>query len=262
MPQSYNPFRQRDTTQLAGWLFADLLLGLMMIFLVSVPRILHLPPLPPEMTVSAKSLSPADPDCSGGITNPQCTVTVQETGSSQGPLNWTTSSDMSNDVKFTPPSGTLSPKQSVTVHISNIPCQRGSFTFKGQQGVIPATVSWTCTPRPVRLESNYKQFTVTIQDINGLLNHSTQSINDIEQQIRNQPILQGRSVGLAVVYGGAPTTNDISQAHQIATNVYGILGMLGQKGFAFDRASYFDPLFLLEGDANTVTIDVYLYVQA
>ena len=42
----------RDTTMLSGWLFADLLLGLMMIFLVAAPPA-ELPPLPTTPTATA-----------------------------------------------------------------------------------------------------------------------------------------------------------------------------------------------------------------
>ena len=61
---------------------------------------------------------------------------------------------------------------------------------------------------PVRLEPTAHTFTLTVHDINGLLNNSPQAINDIKQQVRSMSFLQGRSVGQAIVYGGAP--NDAS----------------------------------------------------
>ncbi len=49
------------------------------------------------------------------------------------------------------------------------------------------------------------------------------------------PILRGRSVGLAIVYGVAPNDAEIDQALQIATKVYAILKGLGQEGYFFQR---------------------------
>jgi len=75
------------------------------------------------------------------------------------------------------------------------------------------------------------------------------------------PILQGRSVGLAIVYGVAPNDAEIDQALQIATKVYAILKGLGQEGYFFQRASYYVPLFSFGPDPSRVEVDVYLFIQ-
>lgn len=251
-----------DTVMLSGWLFADLLLGLMVIFLVSAagapPPVVKIP----RLTVNPSQLDPSSSQCTGGNVKPQCTVTLGETADSVGSVDWSVTSDFSTSSQFSPASGTLSPGRSTSVSISVIACQDGSFTFTGSRDTSPVVVSWRCIPPPTtpeRLDFKYQEFAVTVHDLNGLLNNSPQSINDIEQQVKSQPILQGHSVGLAVVYGGAPTDTEISQAQQVATKIYSILGMLGQEGFAFQRASYYVPLYSLGGDATTVKIDVYLF---
>jgi hypothetical protein len=260
MRQQNNQFHVRDTTLLTGWLFADLLLGLMMIFLVAVPPTVPPPVVPPVLIVDPLSLDPTS-HCTGDISNPQCTVTVGETASSHGQISWKASSDMSNTVSFSPASGTLSPGKSVPVTITAIPCQNGSFTFSGSRGAVPVTISWRCSLPPERLDFNYIEFTLTVHDINGLLSSSQAAINDIKQQVKSQSFLKRRDVGLAIVYGGAPDDAGIPQAQQIATKVYSILGMLGQENFAFQRASYYVPLFDLGVNANTVKVDIYLFIS-
>src|SRR6266567_4816383 len=178
MSRYNNQHRVRDTVLLSGWLFADLLLGLMMIFLVAVPGSVPKPVVAPVLIVTPTNLDPTNAHCTGGITSPQCMVTVKETASSQGSVNWSTSSDMSTTVGFHPAQGTLSPGQSTTVTITAIPCQNGSITFSGSSGAIPVTISWRCTLPPERLDFKYHEFTLTVHDINGLLNDSQSAIND------------------------------------------------------------------------------------
>src|SRR5260370_3873690 len=196
---------RRDTVLLSGWLFADLLLGLMVIFLMAVPGIPSTPVTPPVLTVSPTSLDSTSSQCTGEITNPKCTVTVSETAASQGDMSWTANSDMSDSVSFSPTNGTLSPGMSVTVTIAAIPCQNGSFTFSGSRGARPVVIPWRCTPPPEQLDFTFKEFNLTIGDINGLRNNNQSTIDDIKQQVRRQSFLNGRSVALAIAYGGAHT---------------------------------------------------------
>lgn len=251
--------RVRDTVLLSGWLFADLLLGLAVIFFVALPGAQR-PPIPiRKWSVSSASLDPTSPQCTGGLTAPGCNIMLSETSDSQASINWSASNDMSTSTIFSPSSGTLLPGKSVGVVISAFPCQNGSFTFASSEGILPITVEWHCTPPQQRLNFKYKEFNLIVHDINGLLSNSPSAINDIEQQVRKVPYLQQGSVGLAIVYGGAPGVPDIGQAQMIANKIYMVLGMLGQQGFAFQKSSYYVPLYLLGQQASQVTVDVYLY---
>jgi hypothetical protein len=266
MAKSNNPFRLRDTTQLTAWLFADLLLGLMTIFLVSVPRILQPPPVPPTLIVNPTNLNPGSSGCTGGVSQPQCTITVQEAASSQGTMTWQVSSDMSgpnNPVMFNPATSTLSPGQSVSVSISSIPCQNGSFVFTASRGATPVTVLWKCTPSSLRLETSPRRYTLIVHNLSALLSSSSQNQDIINQVLKQLP--QGRRVGLVIAYGGAPDDSGIAQAKQIAAKIYTILQQLARspKGAAFQNASYYvsayGNLYNLGYPSNTVELDLYLF---
>lgn len=250
----------RDTVLLSGWLFADLLLGLMMIFLATLPGAQPRPVIVPTLTVSPLSLDPTNAVCSGGTTAPQCTVTVGETAASVGGMTWTASNDMSDSVVFNPSGSNLSPGTSVKVNISALPCQNGSLTFSGSRGALPVTIRWQCTAPGIRLEKNHRVFQITV-DPQGLLSGSQSAINSVKNQVRRQSFLQNRSVGLAVVYDGAPGDNDIGQALTVSGKIYAILAQLGQENFAFQRASYYDPLFVLGAQSSLAKVDVYLFTQ-
>ena len=119
------------------------------------------------------------------------------------------------------------------------------------------------TPTPIsrtlpRLELKFHRFTVNV-DPNGLLNDSSSTIAAVRNQVRSQAFLKGRSVGLVVVYGGAPNDAYISTALTIAEKVYNILLTLGKQRFAFSRASVYDPLYIFGGSQAIVTIDVFLF---
>jgi hypothetical protein len=254
---------RRDTVLLSGWLFADLLLGLMVIFLMAVPGI-PASIAAPVLTVTPTSLDPTSSQCIGRIGNPTCTITISETASSQGDMTWTANSDMSDSVTFNPTNGTLSPGMSAKVTITSIPCQNGSFTFSGSRGARPVGILWRCTPPPEQLDFTFREFNLTINDINGLLNNAQNTVDDIKQQVRSQSFLNGRSVALAIAYGGAPTQDDISAARTVAQKVYDILTILGQEdgpNSPFHRASKYVPLYNLTYPANSVVVDVYLFKQ-
>lgn len=245
----------RDVTLLAGWLFADLFLGLMVVFLAAVPPIT----IPPILTVNTKILKPNDGNCNGDLKALSCHIVLSEMGSSKSSVDWTASSDMSDNVAFSPASGTLSPGHSVQINLSNFPCQNGSFTFSGSHNTLPVTIRWLCTPPIERLDFNPQEFSLTVQDINGLLNDSPSAIADVKQQIKKQTVLSGKSAGLAIVYGGAPDDSGIGLAQQIADKVYNILQSLGKDGFIFQRSSNYKALYVLGVPSSTVTIDVYFF---
>jgi hypothetical protein len=162
--------RGRSTFSIAGWLFADLLLALMMIFLVASTVGVYIPPAP---------IHP-------------------------------------------PPTPT--------------------------------------PPVPPRLELKFHRFSINI-DPSSLLNGTPSEIDNIKSQVRAQTFLKGRSVGIVIVYGGAPGDSSIPTALNIASNVYEVLATLGREGFAFTRASHYDPLYVFGDNLSLVTIDVYLFAK-
>jgi hypothetical protein len=122
-------------------------------------------------------------------------------------------------------------------------------------------IKLTPTPTPLpRLELNFHEFTIHV-DPNGLLSNNRGAIASVEQQVRAQSILKGRSVGLVIVYDGAPTVSQISTAQTISRKIYSILKGLGNAGFAFTRASYYNPLYNLGDGTNAVTVDAYLFAE-
>jgi hypothetical protein len=248
---------------LSGWLFADLFLGLMTIFMVSEPpRLIQ----PPNLKVSPTTLSPFDTQhCQGGLSLPRCTITLFDVHS-DGVVDWTASSDMSDTVQFSPATGQITPDHPVTITITNFPCQNGSFTIKGSHNAMPVNVPWKCTlppPQPDSLETSYRSFTVTLNDVTGLLNNSAQEVNNVKQQVKSQQFLVNRRVGLAIAYGGAPDDGSIPQAQGISRRIYAILGSMRQDTTfpAFQHASYYNPLYNLGDSPNLVTIHVYLFNQ-
>jgi hypothetical protein len=257
----------RDMALLGGWLFADLFLGLMVVFLAAVPPVPKAILPPPVLQISAQTLRSNDGNCTGGIGAPSCQLTLSETTSSQGSVNWAASSDMSDRVAFHPSQGTLSPGQSIQITLSAFPCQNGSFTFSGSRGAVPVSVDWLCTPPPPpqeRLDFVYKSFSITLQsqDINGLLSDTQVAQNDVKQLIQNALTSSrnaNRIAGLAIVYGGAPDTPSIAEAQNIADKVYNVLKNLGSSNFVFERSSYYQPLYVLGNDPSIVNIDIYFF---
>ncbi len=96
---------------------------------------------PPTLTVSPTTLN--NSMCAGSENASQCTVTLGESSTSQGNVNWAVSTDLPG-VTFGQSNGTLSPGNSVAITISSIPCQSGTFTFNGSGGASPVAVLWTC----------------------------------------------------------------------------------------------------------------------
>lgn len=248
---------------MSGWLFADLLLALAVLFLAANTIGIKIPlPPPPKLVVTPTRLDQTSSNCTGGLNKPRCTVILTETADSQGDVNWKVGSDISTGLIFTPASGFLSPGKSVDVQISHIPCENDSFTFSGSRGAIPARILWQCTPPQERLDFSYRKIILQNVDYNGLLNGSSQAIDNLKHSIEGQSILKGKSVGLAVVYGGAPTDNDIPQAYQIAGKAISISQGLVHDGFsAFQRASYFGPLYSLGTPPTIIEIDIHLFIQ-
>lgn len=177
-PARHTPrFQMRDTVLLSGWLFADLLLGLTIIFLAA-------------NTVGVKPVP---------IPTPQPTI-------------------------------------------ARVPTS-------------------TPAPQPLpRLELNKHRLHLVI-DPAGLLHDSSGAQQALEQEVRAQSFLRNRAVGLVVAYGNAPDPLQITTAQTIAQKVMNVLRILGHQGFAFTRASYYDPLYSLYSDLNFTEIDLYLFAE-
>ena len=126
---------------------------------------------------------------------------------------------------------------------------------------VPTRIAATPTPTPApHLEQTFHKFKINV-DANGLLNGSQSASNAVVQQVEAQSFIQGRRAGLAIVYGGAPNDGQIGRAEGIANKVYDILQSLGKHNKTFANISRYDPLYLLGGDPNTVTIDIFLFAR-
>lgn len=116
----------------------------------------------------------------------------------------------------------------------------------------------TPSPSPLpRLELNKRRVILANMDTGGLLAGTQTATNDLDQRINNQEFLQGREVGLVIVYGGAPDDVSIGNAQGVAQKVMDDLHSLG----SFTSASYYDPLYTLGNPTTTVVIDVYLFAK-
>lgn len=244
-----------DTVLLSGWLFADLLLGLMVIFFAAIPGA---PPRFIELIVTPNQLDKSQ--CTGIYGAMQCTVRLTETGFSQGTINWTVSTDMNNSVTFSPASGILNPGRSVTITISNIPCQDGAFIFHNSGNANAIVSQWQCAQIPERLEHNYCRMLINDQNPDKFSSDLQFAKSVLEPQINSQKFLQGRQVGIAIAYGGADLSS-IGRGTDMATNAYHVLQDMAGNGPLFQKASYYEPLFTLKYPPNNVIIDVYLVIR-
>jgi len=119
----------------------------------------------------------------------------------------------------------------------------------------------TPTPQPLpRLELDKHRLHLAI-DPKGLLSDSPGAQLTLEQEVRAQTFLQGRTVGLVIAYGNAADPSQISTAQAVSQKVLHVLQILGSQNFAFTRASYYDPLYSLYSDPNFTEIDLYLFAQ-
>lgn len=254
--------RKSPVVLLAGWLFADLLLGLTVIFLASLPA---KPLEAPVLLVSASQVTKRPGDCTPTRTIPVCAIvlTVSESQTSLGFLTWHVSSDVNKGVLFSPGSTTLMPGRKQLVEISALPCQNGSITFTGVGNnslkIQPVTVGWQCTTPVKRLSLIRHRITLSV-DYQGLLNGDQNAITATKNQIKNQSILRGQQVGFAIVYDGAPTDSDIGLADHIDSIIYTILQHMGG---AFQDASFYsdNPLFMLSSGHDHIVIDLYFFTE-
>lgn len=278
--------RSNEAFLMSGWLFADLLLALAVLFLAANTATIK--PLPPTLIVNPTILDidKHTPDCTlqTSLDTPtaQCTVTIAESKVSDGDVNWSVSSDINDKIKYTVEnqavnSGRLSPGLQKTLTISAIPCQNGSFTFNATRvgenkiSAAPLVVLLKCTPRQRRLDFNYQTFQLTVNDVNALLSGNSQD-QDIKRQIMDIPGIQEKSVGLAAVYDGARDDGQIQQAQQVSQKIYSIMGSMGREGLhSFDRSSFYRssasdiisrrPLYNLGDPPEKVQVDIYFFTE-
>lgn len=250
-------FTVRNTVFLTGWLFADLLLGLMAIFMVSLPGA-----QPPTMTVNPLQLKPQSSQCTTGQNDTySCSVVLGETKDSLGTMTWSLRNDISQDITFSPSHGTLSPGQTVTITISTIPCQTGSFTFSGSDHALPVSVFWECDQAPLKLDLNPRQYDWQVSDPTALLNNDARAINELHQQATRDIVPIGRRVGLIIVYAGAPSDNDTPAAARLSNKVADLLiNTFGQQDIpALKDASSYSDLHLLGSPPTTIRIDAFFF---
>lgn len=271
--------RSNESFLLSGWLFADLLLALAVLFLAA--NTAGIKPIPPTLTVSptALDINSHTPNCTLQASNSpdtnvaQCNVTLEEPKGSSGDIHWSIGSDISNTIQYTigaqaVTGGRLSPGQQKVLTISAIPCQNGSFTFNtmpiGENiSEVPLVVLFKCTPLKERLDPIYKTFYLNVNDVNALRSNDTAQINDIKQQIARTTLLSNKKVGLAIVYDGAPTPADISTAQDVAGKIYNILNSFQNNDASpFSRSSPYVNLYNLGHSQHEVQVDVYFFKES
>lgn len=256
--------RISDSVLLSGWLFADLLLGLMVIFMVSIPGAIPRITNPPRLIISPSHLDPTSSACTGGKTNPACTVTVQEAATSDGGVNWNVQSDFSDTVVFSNAQGNLTPGKSITITISAIACQSGSFIFNGSDNTSPVFVPWSCVPLPERLERTYCRLVLSDQNPNTFSTNLQFAKSVLEPEINSLTFLHGRQVGIAIASGGVDdvgNSNDRDLGQNIATNTYLVLQDMANRGPLFAKASYYGSLFSGFYPSRDTIIDIYLIIR-
>lgn len=250
----------RNTVLLSGWLFADILLGLMVIFMVSLPG--SVPPKPPQLVVSPMELSPNSPACNNDLANLRCVLTVKETAGATLSVKWRIQNDFSQDVRYSLSSGILQPAQSVNITITSITCQNGSFIFSGAASLVPVIVQLSCTPAQQRLERVFCRIKVNDIDPDKFSKDGHFAESTLLPQINALTWLQGREVGLVIATGGVDNIDvDADRGTQMAAQAYRALQDMSKHGPLFAHASYYSPFFTTVFNSSYVIVDVYLVVR-
>jgi hypothetical protein len=249
--------RIRDTVLLSGWLFADLLLGLMVIFMVSIPGA---PPRVVELLVTPNNLGHSQ--CKQVSDAWQCTLKLTETAISDGSVSWNASSDIGNSVAFAPAHGVLKPGDSVTITVSSIPCQNGAFIFHSP-GTSDVSVSqWACTQLPQRLERTFCRLVLDDQNPDTFSNDQNFAYSVLKPQIDGLAFLHGRKAGIVIASGGIDNfPGDVNRGTKIAHNAYASLQTLGKTEPLFAATSYYGDLFTSLQPAHKIVLDIYLVIR-
>lgn len=124
-------------------------------------------------------------------------------------------------------------------------------------------------PMPI-LDTNKTTFTIKGNNPADLSTGKSSAVTYLEQQIKIQINQQGKQklrAGIAIVYGGAMSNQvsqgqAITQAQNIASEVYKVLDILGQQKFVFCHTTHYDTLYNVGLDPGTVVIDVFFFDQS
>src|SRR5690348_9574944 len=91
-----------------------------------------------------------------------------------------------------------------------------------------STAKVTPTPRPLQgLERKVYKIRDLIIDPDKLLGNDSNTKKDIFARIKAYPFFKHRKAGLLIVYGGAPTVDDVLRADDIAARIYNLILELG-----------------------------------
>ncbi len=118
------------------------------------------PPPHPILNVSPLSFN-GNTDCNSDFNNLRdwhCTVTLHNEGA-HGTLDWSASGSQEAGISFNPPSGTLSPGQSMQVGITlDTPCPASAtFSFTGPENSI--LVPWSCSRSRLKIDAHLNKCT-------------------------------------------------------------------------------------------------------
>ena len=126
----------------------------------------------------------------------------------------------------------------------------------------PPIVTKPPTPKPTPplqgLERKVYEIRNFIIDPDKLLSDDPNTKKDIFARLKAYPFFKHRKAGLLIVYGGAPSVSDVHTAETIATKIYNLIQNLGRGDETFKNVAFYDPLYVLGGDANAVAIDAFL----
>jgi len=124
----------------------------------------------------------------------------------------------------------------------------------------------TPTPNGLLLDPQRIRLTLTTNNPGGLRQGDPGAMADLANEIRAQIThlgLQNRRAGFALAYGGAGNSIAlISEAQDIAGQVYHVLDQLGSQHFVFCHTLHYDDLYVLDNDPGTIAIDMYMFSQS
>lgn len=256
-----------------GWLFADLLFVLTMIFLASGAFSFQPPPSSPCIEVSTQSLSFMGMQ---GQSNP---APQKVTLTNCGPAGDWSASSANNSSWFNtnPASGYLeaNAKQIVMVAVAlgNLSpnTYNDQITFTLRSSMVKVDVTFTVsapTPTTAHLDKTPCDFTLYSLDYTGLLQNppSASAIKDAVQKVKAQPCLQQhreQKAGLVEAFGGAIAPDGMvnpNNGAQIASRVnnFVLLTLGKQENFVFTQNTVYVAYHDLSTSYGTVELITYL----
>ena len=126
----------------------------------------------------------------------------------------------------------------------------------------------TIPPPPCLVDTPY-YITITIKDVQGLLDNNANAVADIVAQLRQPkavpdsaalPNLSNRQAGLTLIYVGAPDGGGDSTSDAIFNALKRVSQTLGQQqGYLFQRTAYNGELVLSRGSYSIAQVQIYLF---